>query len=106
MDTTKLIAAMLKGYLECALWAGSDIPLDDAGREGGTGTPEPLDGQGFDVEDIAPEAIDEIRGDIEDFARDPGLAADWSEYARRMERHLATNGRPWTTSEQAGHDFY
>lgn len=78
------VEAMVKGYVSCALWVGTDIFEED-------GEPEPLD-ERFDVDDVAEEAMASIRADVEAFIAHN--SADLLTYAIALD---------W---ERAGHDFY
>lgn len=101
--------AMLAGYLQCAVWASTDVPPDVGDRE--HAEPEPLDDMGYDVDDIAAESVARMRADVEALATDPDLADVWREYARQTSSAPAFGpdsfGRTrYAPSELAGHDFW
>lgn len=84
MTTESFVDDMIRGYVSCALWVGTDIFEED-------GEPEPLD-ERFDVDDVADEAMASIRADVQAFISHN--SADLLTYAITLG---------W---ERAGHDFH
>lgn len=85
MKTQTAVDAMLRAYIECALWSTND----ESDESGG----EPLD-RNYTDDDIAPETLAKMRADVESF------------YAANA-RHIAKwNGSRTSPEDQAGHDLW
>lgn len=86
-DGAAYTAGMVKGYAECAIWAGLDWTNTD--DHGGTeNNPIPLDTAGYSTDEITAEAWADIILDCRSFyLANAELLAEWD-------------------AEQAGHDFY
>jgi hypothetical protein len=73
------ISAMVRAYVECAVWAGTDWSVEDH--------PIPLD-ENYDVDDVTPDALASITADVEAF-----IAGNIADLAN-------------IDAGQAGHDFF
>lgn len=83
-ETVDFFGAMLRGYVETAVWAGLDwSPVHDQGED----NPRPMS-DNYSVDDIGADALEELAGDVAGF-----LVTNWSSVAR-------------FDPARVGHDFY
>lgn len=97
MIATGQLNDMVRGYVECALWAGQNWSLVNDEDPDADVNPTPWDDE-YGVEDVSHAAMGQIRDMCRDFIAyveeniSPNALNEWVEY-----------GETW---ERIGHDFY